>query len=420
MTDKKKQELIERIAHSLDITPEMYDQSQSVVRGLTNYVKNIDPSVVVYKQGSFKLGTIIRPYRKDKYGDFDIDLVVQFSDRREQVKPSDIKQRLGEYLEKSNYKKFLDEEGSRCWTLNYPHMYGNTTLSFHIDLLPCVDELNSVKLTIKPDDWQETAVAITHIEDKRTNPYKYIWKTSNPFGFAEWFDSVNYGKYKAVKTNDRQRIFENYKYMFASAEEVGEDYTRSPLQMVIQILKRHRDVMYANTEHEDFKPISIIITTLVGKIVEENSIIENNTYKLLNSILKGLEFYASLLTSGITSDFSDDYKTKKLISKRMIDGKVVWSIKNPANSAENLADKWCKDSKYATEFFRWVKQAQIDLVDILEGDNKFEDIRAKLKYCLDVDIENILSGFNFSEISQPRPFNMQRDIPKPYNVTYEL
>lgn len=38
MTDKKKQELIERIAHSLDITPEMYDQSQSVVRGLTNYV----------------------------------------------------------------------------------------------------------------------------------------------------------------------------------------------------------------------------------------------------------------------------------------------------------------------------------------------------------------------------------------------
>ena len=105
MTDKKKQELIERIAHSLDITPEMYDQSQSVVRGLTNYVKNIDPSVVVYRQGSFKLGTIIRPYQKDKYGDFDIDLVVQFSDRREQVKPSDIKQRLGEYLEKSNFKK---------------------------------------------------------------------------------------------------------------------------------------------------------------------------------------------------------------------------------------------------------------------------------------------------------------------------
>ena len=410
MTDAKKKELIERIAHSLDITPDMYNHSQSVVRGLTNYITNIDPSIEVYKQGSFKLGTIIRPYKKDKYGDFDIDLVVQFSDRKEMVNPSEIKLRLGEYLEKSNYKAFLDEEGRRCWTLNYPHPYGDSALSFHIDLLPCIDESGNVKSTIKPDNLKGTAVAITHIEDKRTNPYKYVWKTSNPQGFAKWFDFVNYGKYKAVKTNDRQRIYENHKHLFSSIEAVGDDYTRSPLQMVIQILKRHRDVMYANTEREDFKPISIIITTLVGKIVEENDIVENNTYKLLNSILKGLEFYASLLTPGITSDFSDNYKTKKLIRKRMVDGKVVWDIKNPANSGENLADKWCKDSKYATEFFRWIKQAQVDLVDILEADNNPEDIKAKLKYCLDVDIASI----SFSEIVQPRPMNAPRDIPKPY------
>ena len=25
----------------------------------------------------------------------------------------------------------------------------------------------------------------------------------------------------------------------------------------------------------------------------------------------------------------------------MVDGKAVWSIKNPANSSENLAEKWC-------------------------------------------------------------------------------
>ena len=51
---------------------------------------------------------------------------------------------------------------------------------------------------------------------------------------------------------------------------------------------------------------------------------------------------------------------------------------------------------------------------------KYANCWRAVKDCLDVDIENILSGFNFSEISQPRPFNMQRDIPKPYNVTYEL
>ena len=38
---------------------------------------------------------------------------------------------------------------------------------------------------------------------------------------------------------------------------------KSPLQRCVQILKRHRDVMFA--DNLDSKPISIIITTLAGK-----------------------------------------------------------------------------------------------------------------------------------------------------------
>ena len=62
MDKSKKKELIEKVAHGLDITPDMYNRSESVVRGISAYLKNIDPSVQVYKQGSFKLGTIVRPY----------------------------------------------------------------------------------------------------------------------------------------------------------------------------------------------------------------------------------------------------------------------------------------------------------------------------------------------------------------------
>lgn len=414
MTDSKKKELIEQLAHSLDITPNMYKRSQSVVAGLQSYLNNIDPNIIIYKQGSFRLGTIIKPYQKDKYGDFDIDLVVQFIDKKINVKPRDIKAKLGTILKRSNYKLYLEDEGRRCWTLNYPQAIETSIRAFHIDLLPCVDESDFEKSVIKPDDLKGTAVAITHITDKQTSPYQYVWKTSNPHGFARWFDSVNYGKYKIIKTNDRRRVFESNRSIFSSIDEVGNDYTRSPLQMVIQILKRHRDVMYANTNQEEYKPISIIITTLVGKIVEENTIIENNTYTLLNIILKGLEFYASLMTLGITSDFSDDYKTKKLITKHIVDKKVVWSIKNPANSGENLADKWSKDTTYVTEFFRWIKQVQKDLVDILDEGNKPEDIIAKIKYCLGEDVANSLGGFNFSEATKPVPMNKQGFIPKPY------
>lgn len=416
MTSNKKKELIEYIAHALDISPDMYNRSQSVVKGLANYLVNIEPCAEIYKQGSFRLGTIIKPYQKDKHGDFDIDIVVQFSDEKSTTESSEIKARLGEYLKRQNYSKYLGEEGRRCWTLNYPDTRDGNTLSFHIDLLPCVKESNSVKTTIKPEDLKETAIAITHISDKRTTPYTYEWRPSNPLGFAKWFDCVNYGKYKAVKANDRLRVFENNKHIFSSLVDVSDDFTRSPLQMVIQILKRHRDVMYASKECADYKPISIILTTLVGKIIEENEIVENNTYELLNIVLKGLEFYASLQKAGITSDFSDEYKTKQLISKRIVDGKSKWFIKNPANSAENLADKWNIDFNYAMEFFRWVQQAQVDLIDILDEESSVGDIIAKLEYCLGADVADALESFTFLETVKTRPVELSYINPKPYQI----
>ena len=78
----KKEELMNKIAHALDITPQMYNESMSAVRGLSAYIKNQIKNVEIYKQGSFKLGTIVRPYYKDKDGEFDIDLVVISSEQK--------------------------------------------------------------------------------------------------------------------------------------------------------------------------------------------------------------------------------------------------------------------------------------------------------------------------------------------------
>ena len=412
MDNQKKNELIERIAHNLDITPEMYQRAMSVVTGLEIFLKSKVLNLDIYKQGSFKLGTIIKPYMRDRDGDFDIDIVVQFPYDKTKIKPSAIKEQLGKYLKEQNYFEYLDDEGRRCWTLNYTHKNGNVVV-FHIDLLPCVSEEDNVIKTINPDELKDSAIAITHIEDKRTKPYTYSWKTSNPRGYAEWFDGVNYGKYRALKSRDKLRILNENRNLFNTENDISDDYTRSPLQMVIQILKRHRDIMFSAGEKADYKPISIIITTLVGKIVEENFIVQNNTYDLLNAVLKGLEYYSSLVKAGIDSDFAEEYKTKKLISKRNIDGKPYWSIKNPANSMENLADKWNKNSQYATSFFEWVKQVRTDLIDILEHSS--DQIKSKFKYCLGEDVANSTFGkFVFDTIVAPRKIEPTVIVPKPY------
>lgn len=411
MDTKQKQNLIESVAHGLDIAPIMYERAKSVIDGLTNYLKFSNNNIEIYKQGSFKLGTIVKPYQKDKDGDFDIDLVVQFSTSKNETTPKEIKALLRKYLNDSEYEQYLDKEGKRCWTLNYPHIKGTDKKSFHIDLLPCVKET----IQIQPVQYQNTAIAISNT-DKKTTPYIYEWHSSNPKGLAEWFDCVNYGKYKQVKANDRKRLVESFGQLFSTMDEVTiSEYTRSPLQKVIQILKRHRDVMFTNTDKEDFKPISLILTVLAGKIVEENNIVENNTYELLNTILKGFEYYASLQNSGITSDYADEYKTKQLISKTIRDGKAYWSIKNPTNASENIADRWNTNGQYATEFFRWVKQAQNDLVDILENE-KSTDIIAKLKDCLGEEISDVLNKFNFNLTLRPKEYQFNTTTPKPYGA----
>lgn len=411
MNNIVRKELMDKIAHALDITPDMFNKAMSVANGLANYIENQGYTVEVYKQGSFKLGTIIKPYKKDRDSDYDMDLVVQYVDKKEKQNHSAIKQRLGDALKKSQYKNYLDKEGRRCWTLIYPKT-ATIDASFHIDLLPCLDEDASVKETISPIKYRNTAIAITNIKDKESNPIVYDWQSSNPKGYIQWFHELNTNKYNSVRTQDKKRVFEANRTLFESVEKVGDEYTRTPLQKVIQILKRHRDVMYTNNIYTDYKPISIIITTLVGKIVEENSIVYNSTYELLYQILLGLEFYAGLLTAGMTSGFSEDFKNKKLITKHMHMGKPYWSIKNPADSNENLANRWNDDSQYSIEFFKWIKQAKNDLIDILEFSK--DDILAKIKYCLGEDVVMMLKSFNFEYGSVSRPVEDNAELPKPY------
>lgn len=411
MNSVVRKELMDKIAQALDITPDMFNKAMSVAKGLANYIENQGYTVEVYKQGSFKLGTIIKPYKKDKGSDYDMDLVVQYVDKKEKQNHSAIKQRLGDALKKSQYKDYLDKEGRRCWTLIYPKTV-TIDASFHIDLLPCLDEDASVKETISPTKYRNSAIAITNIKDKESNPNVYDWQSSNPKGYIQWFHELNTNKYNSVRAQDKKRVFETNRTLFESVEKVGDEYTRTPLQKVIQILKRHRDVMYTNNIYTDYKPISIIITTLVGKIVEENSIVYNSTYELLRQILLGLEFYARLLTTGMTSDFSEDFKNKNLITKHMHTGKPYWSIKNPADSNENLANRWNDDPQYSIEFFKWIKQAKNDLIDMLDFSK--DDILAKIKYCLGEDVVMTLKSFNFEHGSVSKPVEDNAVLPKPY------
>ena len=96
------------------------------------------------------------------------------------------------------------------------------------------------------------------ITDKRSLHFEWIshqWRISNSEGFALWFES---------RMKLAMLVLEQHALMAKAAkvDDLPARKWKSPLQEAIQILKRHRDVMFQDAP--DSAPISATITTLAA------------------------------------------------------------------------------------------------------------------------------------------------------------
>jgi hypothetical protein len=107
-------------------------------------------------------------------------------------------------------------------------------------------------------------------------------------------------------------------------EDIHDYEVRSPLQQLIQVLKRHRDVQFPE---DDDKPISIIITTLAASVYQNEPMV------------------SEALLAVVPKMRSELIRNKK-------DGE--WRVLNPVNPKENFADKWAESPRKATVFFEWL------------------------------------------------------------------
>ena len=279
---------------------------------------------VVYPQGSFAIGTVVRPLLGD---DYDLDAVVQLADPRQLWTPATLKSSVGERLqEHATYRRLLQGEGRRCWTLNYSAV--DARHGFHLDLLPSVPSATQPSQTGRPDqsvtpNASVTAIAITN----RVSPLKVEWCESDPKGYAAWFER------RMIPLTERNDMFAGDR--LAGVEAVRQVTSRTPLQYVIQLLKRHRDVLFLGKgEHA---PISIIITTLAAMAYEGEDTIEGALLGVVSRLGRGIEQRA---------------------------GEIF--IRNPVRPTENFADRWRGDPKKVTAFTSWV-QATRDFASRLQA-----------------------------------------------------
>jgi len=325
------------LGESLDISETQYNALVQSYGAVGKFLQG-DPELSVYDplvspQGSLRLGTIIQPINEDD--DMDVDLVFRLKEKSPEWTPKTLKDKVGARLKSSpRYSKMLDDEGKRCWTLLYRQDSDNMKERYHMDILPSVAnkdyEEQMRRVLTEAFDLKKLDSISIRITDKEREGYTTQidikdWLKSNPDGYAIWF--ANRCK---LRVSTRQLLTEDI-------IPIGKyNPNKTPLQRIVQILKRHRDIRF---NHNDKKPISIIITTLAAQAYQGES-----------NILEGLVTVVNHMRDYITRDENGNDK-----------------VANPLNPDENYAEKWIKDSERRDNFYKWLEAVQNDLKAILSS-----------------------------------------------------
>ena len=343
LTKEQKQQfsdILEELGKTLDISETHYEAAVKSYEAVGNWLAKEDSNLAPYSpeilpQGSFMLGTMVKPINEKD--DLDIDLVCQLKGKNPEWTQEDLKHKVGDRIkDHDTYKQMLDDEGRRCWTLVY-----SDAANYHLDILPSIVDkgyrmiLEKAFSDTELKDIEKLGIRIT---DNQMDNYEWEashleWLKSNPFGYGRWFF---------------QQAILDFRKAFSLNESIAPvpkfKKEKLPLQRVVQILKRHRDMLFNGHEH---KPISIIITTLASKAYNK----EVDIIEALIHVVNDMENY-------IEERWSDDH------------GKVIKWISNPVNDEENFADKWQEYPQREKNFYHWLSEVKKDLNNIFGQSGK--------------------------------------------------
>jgi len=371
ITNEQKRIIINNMVKLLELPDSAYDKARKRYEDLGEWFDREESTVSekhphIFPQGSFCLGTAIRPL--DESEEYDLDLACKLRDgiskdthTQEYLKRT-IGVELEAYRKARGIKKELEPK-HRCWRLEY-----QDDLSFHMDIVPCIpsDEvrrkaiLDSMRKSgldeVIADSASQTTISIT---DDRHEGFKNIcsnWNISNPEGYAKWF------KYR-MNPQQTRILLEK-----AQVDDVPLFKKKTPLQRVIQLLKRHRDNW--SKDNPDSKPISIIITTLAARAYHG----ETNIVEALGNVLEKM------------GGFVNPTKPR---------------VPNPVDPDEDFADRWyrsdCFHLRLEDNFNAWLLQARKDVQHLTSTtDTGFLSEQMKEKFSLRVNQSELMKQLGIS------------------------
>lgn len=335
---RESEEFLEDLAEELSVPSSRYEQAERSYKALGEWLHRDASSVrqygpKVYVQGSFRLGTTIRP--SNDVEEYDVDSVCEFQKLgKRSLTQQQLKSLLGVEIEAYRNAQSMNKplrEGRRCWVLDYAD-----GAQFHMDVVPALPNSQSTRILLEARGldarWTTSAIAITDKEDASYTAVTDNWPRSNPKGYCEWFKSR-----MATALERRKRMLaESVK---ASVEEIPDYKVRTPLQAAVMILKQHRDHTFGGRKED--RPISVIITTLAAHSYNG----EETIGEALAVILAGMDKH------------------------------ILWRdsrcwILNPTDPLENFADKWAEHPERAAAFSEWLQKARAQFAEAARSSDR--------------------------------------------------
>lgn len=342
ISEKRLEDLLRSYAEKIGITEKQRDIAETKYKEIGNWLHSgpffKDYAPIVYAHGSFALGTIVRPKSGDE---FDLDLIVQLTKGDILHSSKEIKAAVNERLKEEHVNNPCLEADKTsypmCYTLSFKK-------HFNMDVVPAtyenLDRINHLKVTNpQAAPFLDSAIKVVDRKDQ--------WIPSNPKGFIKWFDQLSKQSYHTSDTS-----------LVETIKTLPANLTHTPLQCMVQILKKHANVMFASDKLKQYKPPSIAITTLAAL-----------SYK------KEYSLYGALF----------NFRTNAL----NILG-VHLELENPANPGEWFSQNWEHDEVKKKFLLKW-----LDSVDLF--------IRNMLNMSEDTTIENLEEFFTKETIIEEEP-----------------
>lgn len=305
------EDLLRRIAAALQLTPAQYDLVDQRYEGITRYLDAPGSPLAIhdphmFAQGSRALGTTVKPWDRQE---FDLDFVMKLRRPLWGFQPKELLMTLYSWLkENGNYAHMLELK-KRCVRLCYAN-------EFHIDILPALPDLEK----------GGTCILVPCM----ANGGDGEWSPSNPEGYVEWFNSRS-----ALAMWEETLVA--MKAQVDPLPELEQLHEKPPLKVIVQLVKRHRDVVF-NTKM-DLAPISIVLTTMAGDLYH------------------GARSVTAALTDCLAAMCNEVRRTPGVLI-----------IRNPTNFDEILSERWRDDPSLYFAFKRWLFAFSAQWSRVLESE----------------------------------------------------